>query len=634
MRKNILLVSFISVFTFLQGLIFAQYAPRQDVIWAKMVPAGSITLDGVLNEPAWSVADSVKVVYGIPGPLPTSAWRPEFQEEVYYDKTNATVKFLATTDNKLYLAFNIPDSSVGGNQDWARWDGILMSLMEKAAKSRPSPAVEYFYTWWYVNKPAYVKPGVPPRFIGRYGNFDDTTRTPEQVAAWDAKTTVLGISCDDALADRGWNVEMKIDLGVLGYNVVTTDGDIVALNFSIWDVDWVFAGNPTRVASSRTWIQNPWGNANTFNRIRIFARPGVTTATTTLPIVRPDVVVPNGVNYADPTINGNLNEPVWQGAYTFNIAWDDTVLRKSYPTIGPLASGQFQPELGGNPRPPVIDPSFATVRMFFKGNHLYLSADVNDQLVQGSAEFDKIDGVSFIIADRSKLTGDNTFVFQRLGVNFNHAGLAEASDYLKTMVDTGWATFGVRLKGSTTVNNRTDIDEGFQIEIKVDLTKLGMPGDLGDKLIFMGAMLADADSFDDPLANYGTRTWWFREHDGGPTAAWMVLDPNTLVGVENVANGIIPTSLELYGNYPNPFNPTTKIRYAVPEAGNITITFFNSIGEDIYSSKFSSNNAGLFEYQFDASNLSSGVYFYKISFIGSSTGKANQSRIGKMILMK
>jgi hypothetical protein len=63
--------------------IYAQFTERQDVIWARMVPAGTITLDGVVDEAAWDQASSVDVIYGQPGPLPTSAWRPEFQDLIH-----------------------------------------------------------------------------------------------------------------------------------------------------------------------------------------------------------------------------------------------------------------------------------------------------------------------------------------------------------------------------------------------------------------------------------------------------------------------------------------------------------------------------------------------------------------------
>jgi len=147
-------------------------------------------------------------------------------------------------------------------------------------------------------------------------------------------------------------------------------------------------------------------------------------------------------------------------------------------------------------------------------------------------------------------------------------------------------------------------------------------------------MVMDGDSFDDSLANYGTRTWWFRESDWGPATAWMVLDPNTPVGVEPISNAIVPNTLELYGNYPNPFNPSTKIRYSVPSAGKVSLSFFNSLGEVISSREFDVNTSGIYEYEFNAANLASGIYFYRIEHRNSTEQNSLSSRNGKMILMK
>ena len=67
------------------------------------------------------------------------------------------------------------------------------------------------------------------------------------------------------------------------------------------------------------------------------------------------------------------------------------------------------------------------------------------------------------------------------------AGVPTAYEYLPTLIDSGKAEFGVALTGATTVNVNTDIDEGYSIEMKIDLTGLGYPADLGDKLIFTGS---------------------------------------------------------------------------------------------------------------------------------------------------
>jgi hypothetical protein len=643
MKTNFILSICISLVLVIQGVLFAQYPPRQDMIWARMAPAGSITMDGQLNEPEWAAAESFNLNYGELGLLPTSGWRPEFQEEAITDPIHANIKFLVTSDNQLWLGFTIPDSSVGGTQDWARWDAILMNVRDKLVLdelTKTARSTELFYTWWIAGFPFAASPvvGGGPYFRGndRYGNNADSTRTPEQIARWDARTIVAGTS-NDAGRDQGWTVEMRIAIDSLGYNATQSNGDIIMLNFSIWDCDYVFEGNPLKVNSARAYIQSSWGNTNyaNGNPIRVFARPDVTTSSGTLPSVDPEIVLPNNTSFPTPVIDGVLDETVWQGSYKFEMAWDDNTIKSGYPGVGPWTSGHYQPELGGNPRPPILDPSYAKVAMFFQDNYLYLSADINDQLVQGSNEYDKIDGISFIIGDRALSTYnlDNAMVSRILRVNFDASGQPAALDYLQTLVDSGKAEFGVALKGTTTVNNNTDVDEGFTVELKVDLTALGYPADLGDKFIFMGADLFDGDSFEDPLNNYGSRSWWFRENDGGPALVWGYLDPNKPVGVEDEIAGIIPNSIKVYGNYPNPFNPSTKIKYSIPESGIVNIKIYNSLGEEIRSTNIF-NNAGSNEFNFSAAGLSSGVYFYKISLDNLASSTNYQSKTGKMILMK
>ena len=66
------------------------------------------------------------------------------------DPTHATVKFLVSSDNQLWLAFDIPDSSIGGS-GWPTWDGILMSIKDKGdldPLSTIAKAGEFFYTFW------------------------------------------------------------------------------------------------------------------------------------------------------------------------------------------------------------------------------------------------------------------------------------------------------------------------------------------------------------------------------------------------------------------------------------------------------------------------------------------------------
>jgi hypothetical protein len=97
------------------------------------------------------------------------------------------------------------------------------------------------------------------------------------------------------------------------------------------------------------------------------------------------------------------------------------------------------------------------------------------------------------------------------------------------------------------------------------------------------------------------------------------------VEIEIDATG--PLSFNLAQNYPNPFNPSTNIKYSVPEAGNVKLSVYNLVGEEVAILVNGFSQAGTFDVTFDASNLPSGVYLYKLQ-------SANSVQTRKMMLLK
>jgi hypothetical protein len=84
-----------------------------------------------------------------------------------------------------------------------------------------------------------------------------------------------------------------------------------------------------------------------------------------------------------------------------------------------------------------------------------------------------------------------------------------------------------------------------------------------------------------------------------------------LTGIDPVSNEN-PEQYKLYNNYPNPFNPSTKINFALPKSSHVTITVYDAMGhrvEEIVNSGF---NPGTYDVTWDGSAYSSGVYFYKL----------------------
>ena len=92
-------------------------------------------------------------------------------------------------------------------------------------------------------------------------------------------------------------------------------------------------------------------------------------------------------------------------------------------------------------------------------------------------------------------------------------------------------------------------------------------------------------------------------------------------------NQEIPKDFALYQNYPNPFNPRTKISYSIKDEGFVTLKVYDVLGNEVATLVDELRNAGSYEVDFDASQLSSGVYFYKLQ-----AGDFVQAK--KMLLMK
>jgi hypothetical protein len=70
---------------------------------------------------------------------------------------------------------------------------------------------------------------------------------------------------------------------------------------------------------------------------------------------------------------------------------------------------------------------------------------------------------------------------------------------------------------------------------------------------------------------------------------------------------------QLLQNYPNPFNPTTTIKFAIPKAGNVTLKVYDIRGREVEAVLNNVPlNAGTMSYEFNGTNLSSGIYFYTL----------------------
>lgn len=89
----------------------------------------------------------------------------------------------------------------------------------------------------------------------------------------------------------------------------------------------------------------------------------------------------------------------------------------------------------------------------------------------------------------------------------------------------------------------------------------------------------------------------------------------------------VPTQYELLQNYPNPFNPSTVIEFSLPEAANVSLTIYNALGEKVTELESGYLKAGFYNYQWNASNVTTGMYIYELR-------ADNFVSVKKMLLLK
>ena len=96
--------------------------------------------------------------------------------------------------------------------------------------------------------------------------------------------------------------------------------------------------------------------------------------------------------------------------------------------------------------------------------------------------------------------------------------------------------------------------------------------------------------------------------------------------VNDFNNGIVK-KFELNQNYPNPFNPTTTIKYKLPKNSFVTLKIYDILGKEVQTLVDEYKHSGIYKAEFNAANLPSGVYFYRLT-------AGNFIEVKKMILQK
>ena len=138
---------------------------------------------------------------------------------------------------------------------------------------------------------------------------------------------------------------------------------------------------------------------------------------------------------------------------------------------------------------------------------------------------------------------------------------------------------------------------------------------LPENLAYSNTMLQTASTDGYPMGDLN----WF------PTqkALWLAAG---LDGVKAQPTEV-PAAYTLSQNYPNPFNPTTQIAFTIPKAGNVLLKVYNTLGQEVSTLINGQMAAGQHEVTFNAQNLASGIYFYRLT-------AGSYASTMKMVLMK
>ncbi|MDX1699814.1 MAG: T9SS type A sorting domain-containing protein, partial [Melioribacteraceae bacterium] len=104
-----------------------------------------------------------------------------------------------------------------------------------------------------------------------------------------------------------------------------------------------------------------------------------------------------------------------------------------------------------------------------------------------------------------------------------------------------------------------------------------------------------------------TDTWQLQENK---QSEWEEGPAGDVTGVEDL--GVIANKFSLKQNYPNPFNPTTQISFSIPSTDVVTLKIYDVLGQEVKTLLNEEMSAGTYEFTFNASNLSSGLYFYTL----------------------
>ncbi len=629
----------------------------QDAIWVRNAPGASVTLDGVLDEPEWGQAEAKPLVWNMDFNLPGDGQKIEGDPAIGSPlDPNDGIYRLFRVGNIVYMSMEVNDASIGGGralQAGNFWfDGMLMSITDRSQRTEaPEEQANYFsngatnsewaYGWWVPSDTldgGLPIPGIEPRAFGDYGvGFNGSINDePAMPGVWDWAYSIDGVANDDnngggsPTPDTGYILEMSVDLGAMGYDFDQADGDRAPFNVALQDADYNWPFDESQFFVSRVWFQNQWLNNFNEGAAYMVGRPDVTVTSGAAPeFNEPEFTIPSGMTFAAPTVDGVMDEEVWSAFDPqFQIQYQaSTELMDMNPgVLAPYHFSWFRPDINGDGNlAEVLDPTVGRVSLFHRDDVLYIGLDTDDQAINGFSAENGRDGLRVTLRSLDSLSSRGTLGGLQFEVSVDSSGAVRLGGFAADAGDAVSAAVG--LKGGSTAADPNDVDEGYQIELAIDLVDaLGYPAGLGDGQLWLGLNFFDGDALDVEANSYAMRTWILAERaDGG--SLYGYLSPNAPVANED--GSATPGTLELLGNYPNPFDARTQIRYVLPQSGEVSVAIYDLLGRRVAEVEPGIQSVGANAVTVDATDLASGVYFYRVQLEDAQVGVT-----GRMVVVK
>lgn len=269
-------------------------------------------------------------------------------------------------------------------------------------------------------------------------------------------------------------------------------------------------------------------------------------------------------------------------------------------------------------------------------------ADVNDdgvnELYMAGTESDNAVFIITGISDVSTITGDDVKVLMHLPVQGNQDGAdygklramyvddPDQDGNLDLMIagERNGRIYDVEYKGSGDPADSAN----WEINIAFDVWEYSGIDPYDAVTItpryFYGSPAGDMDKDGKKEYTFINYSADFNAYPDDGTV-FVIEAENQSVGVED--KELAPNTFSLKQNYPNPFNPATTIEYSISKASQVTLKIYDILGNEVAILANEYKEAGIYKTTFNASSLSSGIYFYKLLANG-------KTAVNKMTLLK